>query len=241
MDFQRLEVNSFKKCPDLSIDVAVLEKTRKANVIKLNAGWNDVGNWRSLWDIENKDENGNAQIGDIYIERVKNCYLQSKKKLLVGLGIRDLIIVDTDDAILVADSNASQEIKAIVNKLNSKGRTEGKSHKKVFRPWGYYDLIERGFNWQVKEICVNPRSSLSLQKHRFRSEHWIILKGKATVKLNNKEIFLGHNQSTYIPIGTKHRLSNNENTPLILIEVQFGKYLGEDDIVRYEDNYGRIS
>ncbi len=240
-DFQRLEKQSFKKCPDLSIDYAVMENTDNAYVIPFNAGWSDVGSWKSLWNLEKKDKNGNSVIGDIKVRSVKNCYLNSTKKLLVAIGTEDLIIVQTNDATLVANHNYSQEIKDVVSHLNLENRSEGREHRKVFRPWGYYNTIEKESNWQIKEILVKPYSSLSLQKHKFRSEHWIILKGEAKIEINNEKITLKENQSTFIPAGAKHRLSNNQETSLRLIEVQSGSYLGEDDIYRYDDNYGRKS
>ena len=239
-DFQRLESHSFKKCPNLSIDVAVMEKTKKAKVIPLNADWSDIGNFHSLWEIQEKDKNGNVLIGDIKTRDVKNCYLNSQKNLLVSIGIEDLVVVQTNDATLVAKSKDSHKVKDIVNELNKGERIEGKLHTKIFRPWGFYNLIEKGDTWQVKEIRVNPKSSLSLQKHNFRSEHWIILQGRANVEIDNAKFLLTPNQSTYIPIGAKHRLSNIEDVPLVLIEVQCGSYLGEDDIYRYEDNFGRV-
>ncbi len=241
MDFLRIDKNYFKNCPNLSIDNAVMENTNKANVIPLKAGWNDVGNWHAIWDIEEKDNNQNTVIGDVYVNKVQNSYLSSKNKLLVAIGIKNLIVVQTDDATLVANFDQSQDIKNIVNKLNQEGRSEGKIHRKVFRPWGFYKLIEKGLTWQVKEICVKPLASLSLQKHNKRSEHWIILSGIASVQINDQKIILHENQSTYIPQGTKHRLSNLENDPLTIIEVQSGKYLGEDDIIRYDDKYGRLN
>ncbi len=241
LDFLRINKDFFSSCPNISIDKAVMEKTQKASVCKLDAGWSDVGNWGAIWDIEEKDKNGNTIIGDIYTSKVKNSYLYSKNKLLVGVGINDLIVVQTEDATLIANINQPQEIKGIVNKLNSQGRSEVKIHTKVFRPWGYFKLIGKGSNWQVKQIFVNPKSSLSLQKHNHRSEHWIVLKGIANIQIETKELIISENQSTFIPIGTKHRLSNLENHPLTIIEVQSGKYLGEDDIIRYDDNYGRLN
>ena len=238
-DFQRLESKTFKKCENVSIDVAVMERTKKAKVIPLNANWNDVGNWHSLWEIQEKDNNGNVLVGDVKTKNVKNCYLSSQKKLLVSLGVENLVVVQTDDATLVAKSKDSQKVKDIVHELRCEGRIEGKTHTKIFRPWGSYKLIEKGDNWQVKKIKVNPKSSLSLQKHNYRSEHWVILQGKAKIEINNSEFLLNVNESTYIPIGTKHRLSNPHEIPLVLIEVQCGSYLGEDDIYRYDDNYGR--
>ncbi len=239
IDFQRIENKHFKNCPNISIDYAVMEKTEKAKVMPLNAGWSDFGNWQALWEIEKKDNHGNVLIGDVKAKEVRNCYLNSKNKLLVTIGAENLIVVQTNDATLVCDQKDSHKIKDLVYQLNLDGRIEGESHKKVFRPWGYFNSIEKTNNWQVKEIVVNPNSSLSLQKHNHRSEHWIILKGKADVQINESIIELLPGQSTFIPIGTKHRLSNSNNSPLTLIEVQCGSYLGEDDIYRYEDNYGR--
>ncbi len=240
-DFQRLEKQSFKKCPNLSIDYAIMENTDNAYLIPFNVGWSDVGSWKSLWNLEKKDKNGNSVIGDIKVRSVKNCYLNSKNKLLVAIGTENLIIVQTNDATLVANHNCSEEIKDVVSYLNLENRSEGTEHQKVFRPWGYYNSIEKGSNWQIKEILVKPYSSLSLQKHKFRSEHWIILNGEANIEINDKKITLKENQSTFIPAGAKHRLSNDQETPLRLIEVQSGTYLGEDDIYRYDDNYGRNS
>ena len=240
-DFQRLEKQSFKKCPNLSIDYAVMENTDNAYLIPFNVGWSDVGSWKSLWNLEKKDKNGNSVIGDIKVRSVKNCYLNSKNKLLVAIGTENLIIVQTNDATLVANHNCSEEIKDVISYLNLENRSEGTEHQKVFRPWGYYNSIEKGSNWQIKEILVKPYSSLSLQKHKFRSEHWIILNGEANIEINDKKITLKENQSTFIPTGAKHRLSNDQETPLRLIEVQSGTYLGEDDIYRYDDNYGRNS
>ncbi len=241
LDFLRIDKNFFKNCPNLSIDNAVMERTNKANVIPLKAEWSDVGNWHAIWDIEEKDENKNTIIGDVFFNKVQNSYLNSKNKLLVAVGIKDLIVVQTDDATLVANSNQSQDIKNIVNKLNKEGRSEAKIHRKVFRPWGFYKLIEKGLSWQVKEIYVKPFASLSLQKHNHRSEHWIVLSGIANIEKDGEKTILYENQSTYIPQGAKHRLSNLEKNPLTIIEVQSGNYLGEDDIVRYDDKYGRLN
>jgi len=238
-DFLRLEKKSFEKCPNLSIDYAVMEKTQNACLISLDSGWSDIGNWKALYDLNKKDKNGNSIIGDVVSKNVKNCYLNSEDKLLVTIGIENLICVQTNDATLVVNNKYAQEIKNIVNQLYKEGRSEAKEHQKVFRPWGYYKSIEKNSNWQVKEIMVNPSSSLSLQKHKYRSEHWIVIKGIAKVQINENKISLTENQSTYIPLNTKHRLSNEEDTPLIVIEVQCGTYLGEDDIYRYDDNYGR--
>ena len=239
LDFQRLEIKHFENCPNLSVDYAVMEKTTKAHVMPLDVGWSDFGNWQSLWEIEEKDKQGNTKIGDVKAKKIKNCYLNSENKLLVTIGTENLIVVQTKDATLVCDQKEAQEIKDIVQQLILEGRSEVESHRKVFRPWGYFNTIERTGFWQVKEIIVNPKSSLSLQKHEFRSEHWIILKGKADIQINDSKMQLIEGQSSYIPVGAKHRLSNSQDMPLLLIEVQCGSYLGEDDIQRFEDNYGR--
>ena len=238
-DFQRLDRKSFEKCSNISIDYAIMEKTKKGKVIPFDAGWSDVGSWDSLWDTENKNSDGNVIIGNIFDKDTENCYLRSEKNLLVTLGIKNLIIVSTNDAILVASQKEAQNIKKIVEKLKEDDRKEAKFHHKTFRPWGYFISIENGRNWQIKKIVVNPLSSLSLQLHKYRSEHWIILEGSAMVEIEESKTILTQNQSTYIPIGAKHRLSNPKKTPLKLIEVQSGNYLGEDDIVRFDDIYGR--
>ena len=240
LDFLRLEQSSFSKCKDISIDVAVFEKTQKAYVLPLNCGWDDIGNWESLWNISKKDLKGNSTKGNILLKETKNSLIRSKDKLLVGLGLEDLIIVDTQDALLVAKKNFSQEIKNIVSILNKNNLKEGKQHKKIHRPWGYYVSIEERNYWQIKKIEVNPGASLSLQKHHHRSEHWIVVEGKAKVQINDDIKTLSKNESVYIPIKSKHRLSNTGKSPLILIEVQTGDYLGEDDIIRFDDIYGRI-
>ena len=240
LDFIRLEESSFSKCEDISIDVAVFERTQKAYVLPLNCGWDDIGNWDSLWKISKKDLDGNSKKGNILIKETKNSLIISKDKLLVGLGLEDLIIVDTQDALLVANKKYSQEIKNIVSTLNNKNLKEGKHHKKIHRPWGFYISIEEKNYWQIKKIEVNPGASLSLQKHNHRSEHWIVVEGTAKVQINEKIKILSKNESAYIPIKSKHRLSNPGKSPLILIEVQTGDYLGEDDIIRFDDIYGRV-
>ncbi len=241
LDFLRLDKNYFRNCPNLSIDVAVMERTNKAKVIPLDAGWDDIGNWTAFCNLERKDNHGNITIGDVYTKNVYDSYLHSENNLLVTIGIKNLVVVQTNDATLIANKNEVQKIKGIVKQLNDDGRTESKFHRKVYKPWGYYNLIEKQPKWQIKEICLNPKSSISLQKHQYRSEHWIILAGKARVQLGEKEIHLCKNESTYIPKNIKHRLSNQETYPLILIEVQCGEYLEEDDIVRFEDDYGRTN
>ena len=239
LDFLRLDKKSFANCQDISIDYAVLEKTKKAYVLPLNCGWDDIGTWDSLWKISKKDSKGNALKGKVLVKDTKNSLIRSEEKLVVSIGLDNIIIIETKDAVLVTDRNNAQKVKSVVKTLNQKGFIEAKQHKIVFRPWGYYLSIENDNKWQIKKIEVNPGASLSLQMHKHRSEHWIVVKGKAKVEVNEKEYFLSKNESTYIPLGSKHRLSNPEKKPLILIEVQSGDYLGEDDIVRFEDNYGR--
>jgi len=241
LDFLRLEELSFSKCENIPIDIAVFEKTRKAYVLPLDCGWNDIGNWESLWNISNKDMNGNSIKGKVLVQDTKDSFIRSEDKLLVSLGLKDVMIIDTQDALLIAKKNYSQQIKNIVSILNHRKWNEGKQHKKIHRPWGNYVSIEEKDFWQIKKIEVNPGASLSLQMHQHRSEHWIVVEGNAKVKVDEKVQLLSENESVYIPIKAKHRLSNPGESPLILIEVQTGTYLGEDDIVRFEDIYGRIN
>ena len=239
LDFLRLDESSFSKCPDISIDIAVFEKTEKAHVLPLDCGWNDIGNWQSLWEISKKDICGNSIKGNVLVRDTKNSFIRSEEKLLVSLGLSNILIIDTKDALLVANKNYSQEIKNIVSILINKKFKEAKQHKKVHRPWGYYLSIEENNYWQIKKIIVNPKASLSLQMHNHRSEHWIVVQGKAKVQLNEDTKLLSKNESIYIPIKSKHRLSNPTESHLVLIEVQTGEYLGEDDIIRFDDIYGR--
>ncbi|CAM3871222.1 mannose-1-phosphate guanylyltransferase/mannose-6-phosphate isomerase [Parendozoicomonas haliclonae] len=239
LDFVRLNEEAFKSCPDDSIDYAVMEKTADAVVIPLDAGWSDVGSWSSLADISNKDNLGNSTLGDTLLHDTRNTYVRSEKKLIATVGVDDLIITETDDSILVAHKDKVQDVKKIVEALKASGRSEAKLHRKVYRPWGCYDSIDAGERFQVKRITVKPGAQLSLQKHYHRAEHWIVVKGTALVTNGDKQILLTENQSTYIPIGEVHRLENPGKFDLELIEVQSGSYLGEDDIVRFEDTYGR--
>ena len=239
LDFLRLKKDIFLQCQDISIDVAVLEKTEKAFVYPLFCGWDDIGNWDSLWKISKKDSSGNSVQGKVLNKNSSNCLFRSEDRLIVGLGLKDLIIIETKDAILVADKSSSQEVKEIVSFLNKNGFKEGEQHKKVFRPWGNYLSIEEQNNWQIKKIEVNPGASLSLQKHFHRSEHWVVVEGNAKVQVDEEIKMLCKNESAYIPLGSKHRLSNPGKTPLVIIEIQSGNYLGEDDIVRFKDDYGR--
>ena len=240
LDFQRLEKNYFNKCPDISIDVAVMEKTKNAYVFPLDVGWSDVGSWDSIWNISKKNSEGNVVEGNIYLEKTKNCYLSGQNRLIAAVGIKNLIVVDTSDAILIMNKEQSQYLKNIVANLKNKKLPQVFEHQKCYRPWGDYESIVKESQWQVKLIKVKPGESLSLQKHKYRSEHWIIVSGKAKVEINGDKKILCKNQSAYIPLGSKHRLSNPGETDLKIIEVQSGSYLGEDDIERFEDNYGRI-
>jgi len=241
LDFQRLDENYFSKCPDISIDCAVMEKTHNAYVLPLDAGWSDVGSWDSIWNISKKDAKGNVVEGNIHIENTKNCYLNSGNRLVAAVGLENLIVVDTSDAILVMKKDQSQALKNIVANLKSREVPQVFEHKKGFRPWGDYESLAKERQWQVKLIKVKSGESLSLQKHQYRSEHWIVVSGIAKVEIDGHEKFLKENQNAYIPAGAKHRLSNPGKNDLKIIEVQSGSYLGEDDIERFEDNYGRIN
>jgi len=241
LDFIRLDKTYFSQCAEISIDVAVFEKTEKAYVLPLDCGWNDIGTWESLWNISKKDLNDNSITGNVIAHKTKSSLIRSERNLLVTLGLKDIMIIDTKDALLVANKKFSQELKNIVSIVNNKKLKEGKQHKKVHRPWGFYESLEEGNSWQIKKIVVNPGASLSLQLHNHRSEHWIVVEGNAKVEVNKDIKFLSKNESIYVPIESKHRLSNPSEIPLVLIEVQTGDYLGEDDIVRFDDIYGRIS
>lgn len=238
-DFVRVDEEVFKQCISKSIDFAVMEKTTKAAIIPLDAGWSDIGAWSALWEVSNQDNNGNILQGDIFIENVSNCYLRSEYRLLATLGIENLIVVETADAVLVAHKDYAQNVKNVVEHLKKTKRNEADLHRKVIRPWGSYESIDNEPRFQVKRITVNVGASLSLQMHHHRSEHWIIVKGTAKITRGNEEFLLTESQSTYIPLGVKHRLENPGKIPLEIIEIQSGSYLGEDDIVRFEDYYGR--
>ena len=239
LDFQRIDRNIFEDCKESSFDISIMEKTNIGAVIPLDANWSDVGNWKSLWENEDKDKNGNVLSGNVITYDVNQSILKSEKRLLIGNGLNNMIVIETDDAILVSDKEKSQSIKGIVNDLIAKGYVEGKENRMNYRPWGNYLSIAEDSRWQVKKIEVKPGAQLSLQMHHHRAEHWIVVKGTAKVTIENQQSILKENQSIFIPLGSKHRLSNPENVPLILIEVQSGTYLGEDDIVRFDDDYGR--
>ena len=239
IDFIRPDAEVFKTCPEDSIDYAVMEKTDSAVVVPIDCGWSDVGSWSALWEVSDKDDNGNATKGDVLVLDSKNCFIQSDRKLIATVGLENVVIVESDDAIMVADKGRVQDVKTIVAQLKEQGRSEASLHRKVYRPWGSYDSIDAGDRFQVKRIVVKPGGQLSLQMHHHRAEHWIVVSGTAVVTKGGKEFILSENESTYIPIGETHRLENPGAIPLEMIEVQSGSYLGEDDIVRLEDSYGR--
>lgn len=237
-DFTRLDKDAFTAVPSDSIDYAVMERTADAVVIPLDAGWNDVGSWTALRDVSQQDGDGNAHQGDVIAIDCRNTYAYAQR-LVALVGLDDVIVVETDDAVLVGKADRMQEVKTVVAKLKAEGRSEATWHRKVYRPWGAYDSIDNGERFQVKRITVKPGGTLSLQMHHHRAEHWIVVSGTAEVTRGNEVILLSENQSTYIPLGVTHRLRNPGKLPLELIEVQSGSYLGEDDIVRFEDTYGR--
>jgi mannose-1-phosphate guanylyltransferase/mannose-6-phosphate isomerase len=239
LDFIRLDKDTFTACPSDSIDYAVMEKTQKGMVVPMSCGWSDVGAWSSLWDVAEKDDQGNVAHGDTILYETQNSYVHSNSRLVTTVGVDNIVVVETADAILVADKDQVQNVKAIVNKLKERQREEVNVHTKVYRPWGSYESLAMADRFQVKRIIVNPGGKLSLQLHHHRAEHWIVVSGTAVVTQGDKEMILTEDQSTYIPLGTKHRLANTGVIPLELIEVQSGSYLGEDDIVRFEDVYGR--
>lgn len=233
--FTRLSTKSFSKCPSDSIDYAVMESTTKAIVVPLDAGWSDLGAWDAIWEQAEKDPQGNATTGDVHLEGVSNSYVHASSRLVSVLGIEDAVIIETADSVLVSNKNSSQDVKTIVQKLKQQGRQEADEHTLVNRPWGSYESLAEGDNFQVKRIIVSPGGSLSLQLHHHRAEHWAVVSGTVKVTNGEKVFFLESGQSTYIPVEIKHRLENLSDEPVILIEVQCGTYLGEDDIERFED------
>jgi len=239
-DFVRLDADAFAASPSDSIDYAVMEKTGDAAVVALDAGWNDVGSWSALWDVSDKDADGNACHGDVIALDCRNSYAYGNR-LIAMVGLEDVVVVETDDAVFVGHKDRVQDVKAIVGQIKRDGRSEAAAHRKVYRPWGAYDSIDNGARFQVKRITVKPGATLSLQMHHHRAEHWIVVSGTAEVTRGDDVILLTENQSTYIPLGVTHRLKNPGKLPLELIEVQSGSYLGEDDIVRFEDQYGRAN
>ena len=239
LDFTRIDKDGFEACPSDSIDYAVMEKTADAVVVPLSAGWSDVGSWAALHDATESDSRGNVARGDVIVEDSEGCYLYSESRLVSAVGLKDHVVVETKDAVLVAPRDRVQDVKKLVARLKEEGRYEHSLHREVFRPWGSYDSIENGPRFQVKRLSVKPGATLSLQMHHHRAEHWVVVSGTARITRGDEVFLLEENQSTYIPIGVKHRIENPGKIPLHIIEVQSGSYLGEDDIVRFEDQYGR--
>ena len=239
LDFTRLDSEAFSASPANSVDYAVMERVRDTVLVPLDCAWSDVGSWEALWEIGEQDENGNIFIGNVLAEDVTGSYIHAGDRLVAAIGLSDHIIVETKDALLVAAKDRTQEVKTIVKRLAMEKRDEVRLHKKVFRPWGSYEGVDSGERFQVKRIMVNPGATLSLQRHFHRAEHWVVVKGTAHITNGDQSIILTENQSTYIPLGAKHRLENPGTIPLEIIEIQTGSYLGEDDIERFEDLYGR--
>jgi mannose-1-phosphate guanylyltransferase/mannose-6-phosphate isomerase len=240
LDFTRLEKQAFESSPSDSIDYALMEKSDNVVVVPLDAQWNDIGSWSALYDIGTKDSNGNVIQGDVFTEETTNTYINASHHMVAVIGVDNLIVIDTPDATFIATQDKAQEVKGVVESLQANGRDEGGAHRKVYRPWGWYDSIESGKHFQVKHLHVNPGAKLSLQMHHKRAEHWVVVSGIATVINGEDVLTLAEGESTYITIGTKHSLENKSGEPLEIIEVQSGVYLGEDDIVRFEDVYGRL-
>ncbi|EJM98512.1 mannose-1-phosphate guanylyltransferase/mannose-6-phosphate isomerase [Herbaspirillum sp. YR522] len=240
LDFCRLDQASFEATPSESIDYAVMERTKKAVVVLADIGWSDVGSWSALWAVQQSDADGNVARGDVLLQDVGNTLVRAESRMVAALGVQDLIIVETDDAVLVAHRDRVQDVKKIVDTLKSSGRTEHMHHKRVYRPWGSYESLADGERFQVKRIIVKPGEKLSLQMHHHRAEHWVVVSGTALVTRGEEVKLMSENESIYLPIGVTHRLENPGKLPLHLIEVQSGSYLGEDDIVRFEDVYKRV-
>lgn len=241
LDFVRIDAEAFAKCPDESVDYAVMEKTERAVMVSLDAGWNDVGSWSSLWETsKTKDAQGNVTVGDVMLEGVNNSYVNAEQRLVSVIGLDDVVVVETKDSVMVANRKKVQDIKNVVNTLKAEHRPEFEFHREVFRPWGSYDSIDNGTRYQVKRISVKPGEKLSVQMHHHRAEHWIVVSGTASVTIGENTQLVTENESVYIPVGEVHALENPGKIPLELIEVQSGSYLGEDDIVRFSDRYGRV-
>lgn len=238
-DFVRLSMKEFSSSPDISIDYAVAERTKLAVVVPGDFGWSDVGSWDAVWELSPKDQCGNACVGNVYLEESKNCYVRSSGAVTTVTGVEDLVVIVTEDAVLISHRDSAQEVRKMVKLLKSKGVQEATNHKRIYRPWGFYDGLIQEERFQVKRILVKPGEKLSLQKHFHRAEHWVVVEGTALVTRDQEEILVRENESIYLPLGTIHRLANPGRIPLILIEVQSGTYLGEDDIVRLDDIYFR--
>ncbi len=240
LDFIRLGVEAFKACPSISIDYAVAERTTKAAVVPADIGWSDVGSWSALWELGAKDANGNVALGDVVLEGAQNCYVRSDGMLAAVVGLKDAVVVVTEDAVLAMHRGQAQDVKKIVERLKAAGRPEAVAHNRSYRPWGYYESLIQGDRFQVKRIVVTPGRQLSLQSHFHRAEHWVVVNGTARVTRDAETLIVRENESVYLPLGCVHRLENPGRIPLTLIEVQSGAYLGEDDIVRLQDTYGRV-
>ncbi len=239
LDFIRLGTEAFAKCPDISLDYAVAERTQRAAVVPADLGWSDVGSWNALWELGEKDAAGNVSVGDVVLEGARDCYARSDGMLTAVVGLTDTVVVTTEDAVLVMHRDRAQEVKKIVDRLRRAGRSEAASHNRSYRPWGFYESLINAERFQVKRIVVKPGEKLSLQKHFHRAEHWVVVAGTAMVTRDADQVLVRENESIYLPLGCVHRLENPGRIPLELIEVQSGAYLGEDDIVRLEDTYGR--
>ena len=239
LDFCRLGETDFAACPADSIDYAVMERTDRAAVVPVDIGWNDIGVWSALWEVGEKDAQGNVLRGDVWLDGVSNSLVRAESRMVAAIGLKDVVIVETADAVLVVNKACAQDVKKVVDYLKHNGRNEHEFHTRVFRPWGWYEGIDEGERFQVKRIAVKPGAALSLQMHHHRAEHWIVVKGTAQVTRGDESFLVSENESTFIPLGTKHRLENPGKVTLEMIEVQSGSYLGEDDIVRFEDVYGR--
>ncbi|GBQ21555.1 mannose-1-phosphate guanylyltransferase/mannose-6-phosphate isomerase [Tanticharoenia sakaeratensis] len=237
--FERLDPAAFAKAPNISIDYAVAERTAHAAVIPADLGWSDVGSWDALWDISPKDQDGNVALGDVFLEDARDCYVRSEGMVAAVTGLSDAVVVVTEDAVLVTHRDRAQDVKRVVERLTAAGRHEARAHNRCYRPWGFYESLISGDRFQVKRIVVEPGQKLSLQKHYHRAEHWVVVEGVATVVRDHETIMLRENESVYLPQGCTHRMENPGRIPLTLIEVQSGAYLGEDDIVRFEDTYNR--
>jgi len=240
-DFLRVNKTAFDTCPSESIDYAVMEKTDDAVVVPMDAGWSDIGSWSSLWDISKKDGNGNATYGDVMLHKSNNSYIRTDGKLVAAIGVDGLVIISTKDVLVVAHKDSVQDVKVVAQQLRSESRTEWEHHREVYRPWGKYDSIDSGERYQAKRITVKPGAKLSVQMHHHRAEHWVVVSGAAKVTNGEKTFILSENESTFIPVGVVHALENPGKVSLEIIEIQSGSYLGEDDIVRFEDIYGRVA
>jgi mannose-1-phosphate guanylyltransferase / mannose-6-phosphate isomerase len=239
-DFIRLDTQAYGESPDIAIDYAVMERTTRAAMISMDAGWNDIGSWASVWEVAGKDADNNAAQGDVLLQDCTDCLVHGTTRLVTAIGMRNTVIIETADALLVMDAGHAQNTKKMVGELLGAQRMEATQHREIFRPWGSYDLIENGERFQVKRITVKCGAKLSLQMHHHRAEHWVVVSGTAKITNGDKEYLLTENQSTYIPVGVVHSLENPGKIPLELIEIQSGTYLGEDDIVRLQDRYGRL-